>query len=333
MSPDGNHLLAATTCGLRLYHLHGADGGLAALPEGASSSPLLSVERLKLEPDPGEGEQQVGCSTAVALADTHAVVADSEGVIRCYELGSSTGGGGEARARLCSQHGAPGAAGGPERAQPGDREGLVGGQAGAGTGGKADGSSSSGGKQKQLGARGLAVAASAGGEAYWRPHLPHVAEMAASPDGRWLAVAGRGGVGLYTLPQLQPHGKVLRPLKDAPVTGLVFSSDSKLLGASLACSSVLVVEVEACRPLPWCLEHETAVAACLERLPGAPCGLSLSPATASSVSGAAADGGCWQVQARGGPRLEGGQTVGKRGGGERGKGGEGERGEGGERRR
>lgn len=154
------------------------------------------------------------------------------------------------------------------------------GAADAGSSGQAGGSSSSSGGKFNRGA--------------WRGHAAAVSVMAASHSGDLLAAGGAAGIRLLQLRlpghgsssspgagALLPTGKLMRPPHDAPLTSLSFSADGGLLAATLASGHLSLYDTASGQLAPWILEHGAAVAACLERLPGAPTGCSFSPDPAS----------------------------------------------------
>ncbi|GAX82503.1 hypothetical protein CEUSTIGMA_g9930.t1 [Chlamydomonas eustigma] len=132
----------------------------------------------------------------------------------------------------------------------------------------------------------------------WKQYLSPVSTMAASPDGSLLAASGSQGLVILRLPSVSGStdpsagpsstgpaavcsmkrvGKVLRTPHDAPLMGLSFSANGKLLAGALASGHLAVYDIEAMRPLQWCLDHDVASTRCLSKLPGALAGCSFHP--------------------------------------------------------
>jgi WD40 repeat protein len=149
-------------------------------------------------------------------------------------------------------------------------------------------------------------AAAGGGSGGLRPYLPLATGLAASPDGKWLAVATAAGkVQLLQLqPQqqqeqeLQPVGELLLLSESAQVTAVAFSPDSSLVavataGGSTSSSSLLATySVDTRTPTQWSLDHADQLGEMLIRLPGSIAGISFNPLL--GVSG----GGVWEMWSR-----------------------------------
>ncbi len=112
----------------------------------------------------------------------------------------------------------------------------------------------------------------------WRGYAPTVSQLIASDDGSLVAAVGRTGVTLYSLPALQPHGRVLRT--DGAATAVAFSRDGRLIAATTAHGNLFVWDTTDCKQVQWALDNQEAATAAIARLPGSPSCISFCPGTA-----------------------------------------------------
>lgn len=119
----------------------------------------------------------------------------------------------------------------------------------------------------------------------WRSYVPAAARLAVAANGQMLAVQGGHGINLYKIPSLEPCGRTLK--SDYVVTGMALSSDGSLVAAITSACQLLVWDTAEGKPLTWALDNADAARAALERLPGAPTGISFRPRPAGAASASA----------------------------------------------
>ncbi len=115
-------------------------------------------------------------------------------------------------------------------------------------------------------------------------HMPAVSCMAASPDGRTLAVATPTGVELLATPGLTVLRRLLLLGEPAPVTVLAFSPNSRFVAVGTAANGVTAYSSETGAPTAWSTRNGAALAELLQSLPGSVSGLSFRPTPEQPLS-------------------------------------------------